>query len=222
MAQTMDFDKARFNMVEQQIRPWEVLDPVVLGLLMTVRREDFVPTAYRQLAFADVEIPLSDKAVMLAPKIEAKMLQDVGLKPSDRVLEVGTGSGYMAALLGSLTQEVTTVEIDRGLAEQARKNLESAGIANVRVEQGDGLKGWAAKAPYDVIVVSGGVAAVPEALLEQLKPDGRLIAIVGAAPLMRAQLYTRDAEGAITSVTLFETETEMLANASRPAPAFAF
>ncbi|HEY5764000.1 MAG TPA: protein-L-isoaspartate O-methyltransferase [Rhodocyclaceae bacterium] len=218
----MDFDKARFNMVEQQIRPWEVLDPTVLGLLMTVRREDFVPTPYRQLAFADVEIPLSDKAVMLAPKIEAKMLQDVGLKSTDRVLEIGTGSGYMAALLASLTQEVTTVEIDRGLAEQARKNLEAAGIANVRVELGDGLKGWPAKAPYDVVVVSGGVAAVPEALFEQLKPNGRLIAIVGTAPLMRVELYTRDAEGAITSVTLFETETPMLANASRPAPAFAF
>ena len=222
MAQTMDFDKARFNMVEQQIRPWEVLDPTVLGLLMTVRREDFVPTPYRQLAFADVEIPLSDKAVMLAPKIEAKMLQDVGLKPADRVLEVGTGSGYMAALLASLTQEVTTVEIDRGLADQARKNLERAGIANARVEQGDGLKGWPAKAPYDVIVVSGGVTAVPEALFEQLKPGGRLIAIVGTAPLMRTELYTRDVEGAITSVTLFETETAMLANAPKPEQAFAF
>jgi protein-L-isoaspartate(D-aspartate) O-methyltransferase len=218
----MDYDKARFNMVEQQIRPWEVLDPTVLNLLMTVRREEFVPAPYRALAFADVEIPLSGKAVMLAPKVEAKLLQDVHLKKTDRVLEVGTGSGYMAALIGALTQDVTTVEIDRGLAELARKNLERAGVANVRVEQGDGLKGWAAKAPYDVIVVSGGVPAVPKALLDQLKPGGRLVAIVGTAPLMRAELHSRDADGAISAVTLFETETAQLANAPKPAPAFAF
>lgn len=222
MAQAMDYDKARFNMVEQQIRPWEVLDPTVLNLLMTIKREEFVPAPYRALAFADVEIPLSGKAVMLAPKVEAKLLQDVGLKKSDRVLEVGTGSGYMAALLGSLTQEVTTVEIDRALAEQARKNLEHAGLANVRVEQGDGMKGWPAKAPYDVIVVSGAVPAVPKALLDQLKPGGRLVAIVGEAPLMRAELHTRDEDGAFSAITLFETETGLLANAPKPEPAFAF
>lgn len=221
MVQEMDFDKARFNMVEQQIRPWEVLDPTVLTLLMTVKREEFVPAAYRALAFADVEIPLSDKAVMMAPKVEAKIVQDLHLKKTDRVLEVGTGSGYLAALLGSLTQEVTTIEIDRNLADRARKNLEQAGIDNVKVEQGDGMKGYASRAPYDVIVVSGSVPAVPQALFDQLKVGGRLVAVVGEGKLMRADLFTKEVDGAMASLTLFETETRPMQNAPRPATAFA-
>lgn len=221
MTATIDMDKARFNMVEQQIRPWEVLDPEVLGLLMTVRREDFVPPAYRALAFADVEIPLSAKACMLAPKIEAKMLQDLALKKIDRVLEIGTGSGYMAALLGARAQEVVSVEIDPALAAQARKSLQAAGATNVVVEQGDGLKGWPARAPYDAIVVSGGVAEIPAALLAQLKVGGRLMAIVGEAPLMRVELVSCTGKDAFSTVVLFETETALLANAGRK-PEFTF
>jgi protein-L-isoaspartate(D-aspartate) O-methyltransferase len=222
MEAVMDIEKARFNMVEQQIRPWEVLDPTVLGLLKTVRREQFVPPAYRALAFADLEIPLSAKAVMLAPKVEARLLQEAAVKRSDRVLEVGTGSGYMAAMLAALAQQVTTVEIDRALAEQAKKNLAAAGLDNVTVEIGDGLKGWPAHAPYDVIVVSGAVAELPQALLEQLKPGGRLVAIIGQAPLMRAELVSRGADGGLSAVVLFETETALLANAGAATPAFVF
>ena len=217
----MDFEQARFNMVEQQIRPWDVLDPEVLRLLMTVKREDFVPAAYKSAAFADVELPLSPTARMLAPKVEAKVLQELGIKKSDRVLEIGTGSGYMAALLASRAGEVVTVEIDKALAEQARKNLQAAGFANVTVEVGDGLKGFAAKAPFDVIVVSGAVYEIPSDLLKQLKVGGRLMAIVGEAPLMNAQLVTSVADGAYASVNVFETLTDVLSGSKKPSR-FAF
>lgn len=219
--QNMDFEQARFNMVEQQIRPWEVLDPEVLNLMMTVKREDFVPAAYQTVAFADVEIPLSDKAKMFAPKLEAKLLQELEVKKSDRVLEIGAGSGFMAALLASRAGEVVSVEIDKALAEQARKNLQNAGFANVTVEVADGLKGFAAKAPYDVIVVSGGVSELPAELLRQLKVGGRLAAIVGAAPVMHAQLVTCTAEGVYATVNLFETVVDLLVGDKAPA-AFSF
>lgn len=212
----MDFEQARFNMVEQQIRPWDVLDPEVLHLLMTVKREDFVPAAYKSLAFADLELPLSATARMLAPKVEAKLLQELAVRKSDRVLEIGTGSGYMAALLASRAGEVVSVEIDKALAEQARKNLHNAGFANVTVEVADGLKGFAAKAPYDVIVVSGAVPAIPDELLKQMKVGGRLVAIVGEAPLMNAQLVTCVAEGSYAVVNLFETLTDLLAGCKKP------
>lgn len=219
--QNMDFEQARFNMVEQQIRPWEVLDPEVLNLMMTVKREDFVPAAYQTVAFADVEIPLSDKAKMFAPKLEAKLLQDLEVKKSDRVLEIGAGSGFMAALLASRAGEVVSVEIDKALAEQARKNLQNAGFANVTVEVADGLKGFAAKAPYDVILVSGGVSELPAELLRQLKVGGRLAAIVGTAPVMHAQLVTCTAEGVYATVNLFETVVDRLVGDKAPA-AFSF
>lgn len=216
----MNIEQARFNMIEQQIRPWDVLDPTVLDLLSLVKREEFVPAAYRNLAFADLEIPLGDGQAMLAPKLEAKLLQELGIRKTDKVLEIGTGSGYMAALLAARAEHVVTVEVRPALAEAARANLEKAGVANVTVETGDGSNGWAQRGPFDVIVVSGSLPAIPEALLKQLRIGGRLVAVVGEAPVMEAQLVTCSAEGAYNTVNLFETVVAPL-DGTRAAPAFA-
>jgi protein-L-isoaspartate(D-aspartate) O-methyltransferase len=201
----MNIEQARFNMIEQQIRPWDVLDPQVLDLLFVVKREDFAPPAYRNLAFADMEIPLGNGQVMLAPKIEAKMLQELGLKKTDKVLEIGTGSGYMAALLAARAEHVVTIECRPALADIAKQNLERAGVANVTVELGDGANGWAQRGPYDAIVVSGSLPSVPDVLLKQLRVGGRLAVVVGEAPVMEAQLITCTADGIYNTVNLFET-----------------
>ena len=201
----MNIEQARFNMIEQQIRPWEVLDPQVLDLLFVVKREDFVPAAYRNLAFADMEIPIGSGQVMLAPRVEARLLQELGIKKTDKVLEIGTGSGYMAALLAARAEHVITIESRPELAAFARENLERAGVTNVTVEVGDGANGWASRGPYDAIVVSGSVPVLPEALLKQLRVGGRLAIIVGEAPVMEAQLITCTAEGTYNTVNLFET-----------------
>ncbi len=209
----MNFEKARFNMVEQQIRPWEVLDQDVLDLLMTVKREEFVPAAYRELAFTEVEIPIGCGQVMLKPVIEGKVLQALRLAKSDSVLEVGTGSGYFAALLAARTEWVRTIEIEPELVKLAGANLARNGVENVVVVQGDGIGGWAERAPYDVIVVSGGLPFVPQALLEQLKVGGRLFAFVGEAPVMKARLVTCEGEGRFRTEDIFETVVPMLKNA---------
>lgn len=221
MEATMDLEQARFNMVEQQIRPWEVLDPRVLDLMMTVKREQFVPAAYRGAAFADVEVPLSGSAKMWAPKVEARVLQELGLKKTDRVLEVGTGSGFMAALLAAQASEVVSVEIDKTLAASAKKNLADAGVTNVMVEVADGCKGFSGRAPYDVIVLTASVEHVPAELLAQLKVGGRLAAIVGKSPVWNLQVVTQTAEGIFSTVNVFETAAEPLKNL-KPAPSFAF
>jgi protein-L-isoaspartate(D-aspartate) O-methyltransferase len=209
----MDFDRARFNMVEQQIRPWEVLDQAVLDLLFAVKREEFVSPAYRSLAFADVEIPLGYGAVMLAPKIEAKMLQELQLKATDKVLEIGAGSGYMAALLAARTDHVYTVEIVPELARMARENLARNRVGGVSVEDGDGVRGWAAHAPYDVILLSGSTPVLPQAFLQQLKTGGRLMAVVGDPPVMEAQLVTHAGEGVYRTINVFETNIPPLQHA---------
>ena len=201
----MNIEQARFNMIEQQIRPWEVLDQKVLDLLFVVKREDFAPPPYRNLAFADLEIPLGSGQVMLAPKIEAKQLQELGIKKTDKVLEIGAGSGYMAALLAAHAEHVVTVECRPELAEFAKQNLQRAGINNVTVEIGDGVNGWSQRGPYDAIVVSGSVPVVPDALLKQLRVGGRMAVVVGEAPVMEAQLITCTAEGVFNTVNLFET-----------------
>ncbi len=208
----MNFEKARFNMVEQQVRPWEVLDQHVLDLMMTVKREEFVPAAHRELAFADVEIPIGCGQVMLKPVIEGKVLQALRLAKADSVLEIGTGSGYFAALLAARTEWVRTIEIEPELVKLASANLARNGVDNVVVVQGDGINGWAERAPYDVIVVSGGLSFVPQALLEQLKVGGRLFAFVGEAPVMKARLVTCEAEGRFRTEDLFETVVPMLKN----------
>lgn len=218
-AATMDIEQARLNMIQQQIRPWEVLDPTVLELLSVVKRERFVPPAHKDLAFADVEIPLGTKGVagqsMLAPKIEARMLQELSIKAKDKVLEIGSGSGYMAALLAARAEFVYTVDIDSELVELARKNLKEAGVANVSVDLGDAAQGWSLYAPYDVIVVSASTPVLPEAMLKQLKIGGRLIAVVGEAPAMQVQLVTRSDEEAFTTVSVFETVVAPLVNATQ-------
>jgi protein-L-isoaspartate(D-aspartate) O-methyltransferase len=201
----MNVEQARFNMIEQQIRPWEVLDQGVLSLLAELRREDFVPAAYRALAFVDTEVPLAEGQCMLAPKVEARLLQELRLDGSERVLEVGAGSGFMAALLARRARQVTTLEIRPALAALARDNLERAGIGNATVREADGTAGYAAAAPFDAIVLSGSVADVPEALLAQLGAGGRCVAIVGQEPVMRAVLITRVAERRYQRVELFDT-----------------
>ena len=189
-----DFDKARFNMIEQQIRPWDVLDAKVLALLGEVKREDFVPEAYQPVALADLEVPLGkgEGQCMLAPKVEARLLQDLALQPGDSVLEIGTGSGYLAALMARQCASVVSLEIDPALAQQARANLQAAGVKNVEVRTADAttdqFSACNAGAPFDAIVLSGSVAEVPPELLALLKTGGRLWAVVGRAPAMRATL----------------------------------
>jgi len=212
----MNTEQARFNMVEQQIRTWEVLDQKVLDLLMSLKREEFVPKASRALAFADLEIPLGFGEFMLSPKVEARILQEVALRHADKVLEVGTGSGYMAALLGSFAHEVVSIEIRPELKTMGESNLRGQGIGNVSVELGDGARGWAAHAPYDVIVFSGSTPVLPDSVLAQLAPGGRLFAIVGDAPVMEAQLVTCAAPGSYRVVNLFETCAQPLVNAAQP------
>ena len=201
----MNIEQARFNMIEQQIRPWEVLDPQVLDLLFVVKREDFVPAAYRNLAFADMEIPLGSGQVMLAPRVEAKLLQELSIKKTDKVLEIGTGSGYMAALLAARAEHVVSIESRPELADFARQNLERAGVSNVTIEVADGANGWTPRGPYDAIIVSGSLPTLPTALLRQLRVGGRLAVTVGVAPVMQAQLITCTADGIYNTVNLFET-----------------
>jgi protein-L-isoaspartate(D-aspartate) O-methyltransferase len=217
----MNIEQARFNMIEQQIRPWEVLDPEVLDLLFVVKREDFVPAAYRNLAFADMEIPIGSGQVMLAPRVEARLLQELGIRNTDKVLEIGTGSGYMAALLAARADHVVTVESRPEIGEFARQNLERAGVANVTIEIGDGAIGWAQRGSYDAIVVSGALPSLPDALLKQLRLGGRLAAIVGEAPVMEAQLVTCSAEGVYNTINLFETVVPAL-DSGNAIPGFSF
>ena len=226
----MNYEQARFNMIEQQIRPWEVLDNQVLSLLALVKREDFVPREHEALAFADLEIPLTKSLdqypsqCMLSPKVEARILQDLAVQKHETVLEIGTGSGYMAALLGHRAQQVVTLEIDADLAQTARSNLQRAGLVNVDVRVADGAALHAASAagadafngPFDVIVLSGSVASVPPALLAQLKIGGRLSAIVGNLPVMRATLTLHAGEAAWHTTQAWDTVAPRLLNFREP------
>jgi protein-L-isoaspartate(D-aspartate) O-methyltransferase len=216
----MNFEQARHNMIEQQIRPWDVLDIDVLKTLVAVRRENFVPDAYRSLAFVDTEIPLPCGQTMLSPKVEARLLQEAKLTGDERVLEIGAGSGYMAALLARHAAQVVTVEIEPELKALAERNLKACGINNVSVEVGDGARGWTkdAKQPemFDVIVLSGSVPVLPETLLTQVRVGGRILAVIGEAPAMSACLITRTAEDAWDTHKLFETSIPPLRNAVKP------
>ena len=204
----MNIEQARFNMIEQQIRPWDVLDAGVLALLAVVKREDFVPAAHKALAFMDTEIPLGKVEAgetMLAPRVEARLLQELNVARHEKVLEVGTGSGFMAALLGHRAQRVISTELNPALAAQAADNLKRAGVMNVSVLNQDGAQGLTSESPFDAILLSGSVQSIPQALLAQLKVGGRLAAIVGEEPVMRAQLVTRVSEAEYQTRTLFDT-----------------
>ena len=212
----MDIEQARCNMVEQQIRPWEVLDQDVLDLLFTVRREDFVPAAYRLLAFADLEIPLGAGARMWSPKMEARVIQELQLTPGESVLEIGTGSGYLAALLAGMGARVTSVEIDSKLAAEAKARLARAGMGSIELEVGDGARGWGS-ATYDAIVLTGSTPVLPDRFTQQLNPGGRVFAVVGEPPVMMARLVRWVAPGALAKRILFETMIDPLTNAATPA-----
>jgi protein-L-isoaspartate(D-aspartate) O-methyltransferase len=203
-------------MIEQQIRPWNVLDQDVLDALVVVKREDFVPAACKNLAFADTEIPLAGGEAMFTPKLEARLLQEVQLKKHETVLEIGAGSGYMAALLAHKGRHVTTVEILPELKAMAEANLVKAGVTNATVELGNGAQGWANGAPFDVIVISGALEVLPEAFLKQVKVGGRIAAILGRAPAMTANIITRVSETAYDTVKVFETDVKFLSSAVAP------
>jgi len=209
----MNIDQARFNMIEQQIRPWNVLDQDVLDLLVVVKREEFVPPACKNLAFADTEIPLGHGEAMFSPKLEARLLQEIQLKKHETVLEIGAGSGYMAALLAYKGRSVTTVEIVPELKAMAEANLARAGVTNAKVELGNGARGWANGAPFDVIVISGALEVLPDAFLKQVKVGGRIAAIIGEAPSMSANIITRVSETAYDTVKVFETNVRYLQSA---------
>ena len=217
----MDFERARSNMVEQQIRTWEVLDQDVLDLLYVVPREQFVPEQHRALAFSDLEIPIGEGERMWQPKLEARVLQEMALKKSDRVLEVGTGSGYLTALMAQRAAQVVSVEIRPSLAAFGRRNLERHGVDNAVLELGDAARGWPSHAPYDAIVLTGSTPVLPRGFIEQLRPGGRLFAVVGQAPAMKARLISCTAPGECRSVDLFETVIRSLVNAEAP-PRFRF
>lgn len=211
-----DLEQSRFNMIEQQIRPWDVLDPVVLDLLKQVPREDFVPPQYLGLAFADLEIPIGHGQAMLQPKLEARILQSLNLKKTDRVLEIGTGSGYLTALLAKLAAEVVSVDCVAEFTHAALQKLQRQGIANVLLYTGDATRGWAPHSPYDVIVLTGSAPLLPSGLQDQLAPGGRLFAVIGEAPVMQATLIRRIAEDAFRSDVLFETCVPALTGAPQP------
>jgi protein-L-isoaspartate(D-aspartate) O-methyltransferase len=212
----MDVERLRYNMVESQIRTWEVLDQAVLDTLFAVKREEYVPPQYRYLVFVDMEIPLAHGEVMLAPKLEARMLQELTLKPTDRVLEVGTGSGYMTALLAHRAAHVYSVELHADLSAEAAARLATHGVRNVTLEVGDAARGWSKHAPYDAIVLTGSVPVLAAQLKAQLRPGGRLLAIVGEPPVMTATLVTCVTEGAWNQTGLFETCIAPLRNAPQP------
>lgn len=212
----MNIEQARFNMVEQQIRTWEVLDQNILDLLFLVKREEFVPSAYRDFAFVDMEIPLGGSESMLSPKLEARIVQELAIQPNDIVLEVGTGTGYMTALLASQAKHVYSVEINPALKTLAEHNLQKQNFENITLELGDAAQGWPTHQPYNVIVLTGSTPVLPKTLLDQLQVGGRLFAVVGDAPIMRARLVTCEAENAFYTIDLFETTIPALKNASQP------
>jgi protein-L-isoaspartate(D-aspartate) O-methyltransferase len=217
----MNYEQARFNMIEQQIRTWEVLDPAVLDLLHEVKREDFVPPEHRALAFADLEVPIGHGESMMQPKVEARILQELALQPRESVYEVGTGSGHLTALLARRSRHVTSAEIHPDLQARAAANLAAAGIRNVTLLEGDSAARPLADGPYDVIVITGSTPVLPQGFLDRLAPGGRLFAVVGDPPVMKATLVRQPEPGSYQALELFETLLKPLVNAPQP-PRFRF
>jgi len=212
----MNLEQARINMVESQIRTWEVLDQTVLDLLLTIRREEFVPDKYRELAFADLELPLGYGEVMLAPKMEARMAQELDIRKTDKILEIGTGSGYVTALLAKLGGQVISVERIPELSQSATRKLAGHALQNVQLHVGDGCEGWPSQAPYDAMLLTGSVPLLSESFRQQLAIGGRLLAVIGESPVMTAHLITRVSAHAFNSIGLFETSIPPLKNIKQP------
>jgi len=217
----MNVEQARFNMIEQQIRTWEVLDPAVLELLSEVKREKFVPPEHRALAFADLEIPLGHGEAMMQPKVEARILQELAIEPGESVYEVGTGSGYLTALLARRALQVTSVEIHGDFVERATASLAACGVRNATLFEGDGAAAPLGESAFDVIVLTGSVPVLPTSFLARLKPGGRLFAVVGDLPMMKAIVVRQPAAGSFQHRELFETLVKPLVNAPQP-PRFRF
>jgi len=216
----LNVELARLNMVESQVRTWDVTDPRVLALLARAPREDYVPAPYRNLAFADMALPIGHGQAMMTPKLEARLLQALEIGPKDKILEVGTGSGYMTSLLAALGGHVVSVEIVPELSQEAARKLEAHGVKNVTLEVGDAAAGWPRSAPYDAILVTGSLPVLPESFANSLAPHGRMIAAVGTSPAMEVKLVRR-LDGARRETSLFETDLPPLVNARAPA-AFRF
>lgn len=212
----MNIEQTRFNMVAQQIRPWYVFDDTVLDLLYKLKREEFVPDEHRDMAFIDMEIPLGHGQVMMTPKMEARIVQELHIQKTDKILEIGSGSGYLTALLAEKGAHVTGVEIIPELKAMAENNLKKHGITNVTLELGDGAQGWPQHGPYDVIVLTASTPVLPDTFQNNLNPGGRLFAIVGEDPVMQAQIVTCIAPGQFTTTNLFETSVPSLINARQP------
>ncbi len=210
----MDVNQARFNMVEQQVRPWEVLDPAVLDAMMAVPREQFVPEAYRLLAFSDIRIPLGKGQSMFPPKLEGRLLQALNPQKHERVLEIGTGSGYLAALLGHLAKEVLSVERHAEFVADAARRLRLAAVTNVECVVGDGLEGWPSAQPYDLIAITASSPARRPLIERQLALGGRLFIVIGTGPVMEATIITREADDVFPATALFEFELEPLIGAA--------
>jgi protein-L-isoaspartate(D-aspartate) O-methyltransferase len=217
----MNIEQARFNMIEQQIRTWEVLDAEVLDLLFQLKREDFVPEANRDLAFADLEIPLGHGESMMQPKVEARILQELGIRPHETVYEVGTGSGYLTALMARRARHVTSAEIHGDFIGRAAASLEREAIRNVTLLEGDSARAPLAESAFDVIVLTGSTPILPQAFLDRLSPGGRLFAVVGDPPVMKAIVVRQPVAGSFQHVELFETMVKPLVNAAEP-PRFRF
>lgn len=211
----MNFETARHNMIEQQIRPWNVIDPVALDALESIPRENFVAEAMKESAFSDVELPIDCGQVMLSPKIEAKILQAVQVQSSDNVLEIGTGSGYLTAVLGHLAERVTSVDIHETLSQQAAAKVQAEGINNVTYFVADAANGFDQHGPFDVIILTASVPQLPDSYKQSLKVGGRLFAVIGNAPVMEATLITRVSDEQFSCEGLFETELPVLENAHK-------
>ncbi len=213
---SLNFEQARFNMIEQQIRPARVLDYRVLDTIAATPREDFVPKSYRELAFSDINIPISDDQAMMKPIMEARVLQALEVLPGDKILEIGTGSGYLTALLAKLGKTVDSIEIDPTLLQQARERLDAASISNASLIEGDAACGWGEGGSYDIIAITGSLPILPDSYKQKLNVGGRLVAITGSAPAMETTLITRTGESQWSSEALYETNLPALKNAEQP------